>query len=374
MSSQPPTNVHQYFGELSEPRGQNVQHPLLSIITLAICGTLCGADTWVDIEMYGHAKQEWLATFLDLPHGIPSHDTFGRVFRQIDPEEFQGCFREWTRAICELTQGEVVAVDGKQLRRSKDGLLGKEGIYMVSAWASENRLVLGQEKVDDHSNEITAIPRLLQLLDLAGSVVTIDAMGCQTDIAETILEQEAEYVLAVKANQDTLLEDVVAAFATLPPGVRLDYHRTTDKGHGRIEIRECWTTATPTVLDHIQGYKAWPGLQSLVKVVSERRLPDRTTVETRYFISSLPPDAQRLLQVVRTHWHVENRLHWVLDIAFREDESRVRKDHAPQNLAVLRHLTLNLLKQETSLQVGVKAKRLRAGWDQDYLLKVLCPA
>jgi predicted transposase YbfD/YdcC len=372
MATQPPTNIHQYLGDVNDPRGQNIRHPLLSIITIAICGTLCGADNWVDIEMYGQAKHEWLSTFLDLPHGIPSHDTFGRVFRQLDPDEFQRSFHTWTMAICELTQGEVVAIDGKQVRRSKDGLLSKEGIHMVSVWASENQLVLGQEKVDDHSNEITAIPKLLHLLELAGSIVTIDAIGCQTEITQTIREQQADYVIAVKANQETLLDDVTAAFETLPPGVQLPYARTIDKDHGRIELRECWVTADPAILNHIHAYKAWAGLQSLVKIVSERRLPDKTTTETRYFITSLPPDAHRLLHVVRTHWHIENRLHWVLDIAFREDENRVRKDHAPQNLAVLRHLALNLLKQDTSLMVGIKAKRLRAGWDHQYLLKVLC--
>jgi len=359
MPSQPPTNIHQYFGDVTDPRGQNARHPLLSIIAIAICGTLCGADNWVDIEMYGQAKQEWLSTFLDLPHGIPSHDTFGRVFRQLDPDEFQRSFHTWTMAICELTQGEVVAIDGKQVRRSKEGVLGKEGIHMVSIWASENQLVLGQEKVDDHSNEITAIPTLLHLLDLTDSIVTIDAIGCQTEIAQTIIDQGADYVMAVKANQETLLDDVIAAFETLPSGVRLPYARTIDKGHGRIERRECWVTDDPAILNHIQAYKAWAGLQSLVKIVSERRLPDKTTIETRYFITSLPPDAQHLLRVVRTHWHIENRLHWVLDIAFREDENRVRKDYAPQNLAVLRHLALNLLKQDSSLKVGIKAKRLR---------------
>ena len=194
MSSQPPTNIYQYFGDVNDPRGQNVRHPLLSIIIIAICGTLCGADNWVDIEMYGQAKQDWLSTFLDLPHGIPSHDTFGRVFRQLDPDEFQQSFHTWTMTICELTQGEVVAIDGKHVRRSKDGVLGKEGIHMVSVWASENQLVLGQEKVDDHSNEITAIPKLLHLLDLTGSIVTIDAIGCQTEIAQTIIDQHADYV------------------------------------------------------------------------------------------------------------------------------------------------------------------------------------
>jgi len=372
----PPSNrLEQYFGELPDPReGQNVQHPLLSILSIAICAVLCGADNWVDIEMFGQAKQAWFETFLELPHGIPSHDTFGRVFRHINPEAFERCFSEWTQALCDLTAGEVVALDGKQLRRSKDGALGQEGIRLVSAWASENALVLTQVPVEEGHNEIPSFLKLLGWLDVSEVVVTIDGIGCQTEIAAAITQQHADYVLAVKGNQETLAYDVQAAFEPTTRDFAPQYAKSVNKGHGRIEIRECWATDASDLLLFIQDYKTWSGLRSLVKITSERRLPNKTEFETRYFISSLPPDPAHLLQVIRAHWQIENAFHWVLDIAFREDESRVRKDHAPRNLALLRRLALNLLNQETSLKVGVKAKRLRAGWDAPYLLKVLCSA
>jgi predicted transposase YbfD/YdcC len=369
----PPTSsLEAYFGELPDPReGQNIQHPLLSLLSIAICAVICGADNWVDVEMFGQAKHAWLATFLDLPHGIPSHDTFGRVFRRIHPEAFERCFSEWTQALCNLTAGEVVALDGKQLRRSKDGVLGREGIRLVSAWASENALLLTQAPVEEGHNEIPTLLKLLGLLDVSEAVVTIDSIGCQTEIAAAVTEQHADYVLAVKGNQATLAHDVQAAFEPTTRDFAPQYAKTVNKGHGRVEIRECWVTDAPDVLTFIQDYKAWSGLRSLVKITSERRLPTKTESQTRYFISSLPPDPAHLLQVVRAHWQIENALHWVLDIAFREDENRVRKDHAPRNLALLRRLALNLLKREASLKVGIKAKRLRAGWDAPYLLKVL---
>jgi predicted transposase YbfD/YdcC len=372
MPSPPASNLGQHFAEVTDPRSEhNIRHSLLNIICIAICGVVGGADSWVDIEMFGKAKLSWFETFLDLPHGVPSHDTFGRVFRHIDPEEVQASFQRWTQSIYERTAGEVMAVDGKTLRRSKDGTLGKDAIEVVSVWATENDLVLAQDKIEETTNEITAIPDLLHLLDLEECVVSVDAIGCQTEIAETILRQGADYVLAVKDNQETLREDVQAAFEHRGPFNWPDYHKTVNKGHGRIEVRECWALSDPDILAHINDYKLWPGLHSLVKVTSERRGDGEPSRTTRYFISSLPADAQRLLHSVRAHWQIENGLHWVLDMAFREDESRVRKDHAPQNLAILRHIALNLLKQETSLKVGVKAKRLRAGWDELYLLKVL---
>jgi predicted transposase YbfD/YdcC len=328
----------------------------------------------VDIEMFGTAKQEWFETFLDLTHGIPSHDTFGRVFRQINPEEFQAYFQVWTSELRVRLNGEVMSVDGKTQRGSKDGMLGLAALEMVSVWASENELVLGQDRIDEGTNEITVIPELLRLLDLKGSIVTIDAIGCQTEIAQAILDQNADYVLALKANQERLFEDVKAAFEKTVPAIPTDYHRTVNKGHGRIETRDCWALSDPDILTYIIDYKEWPGLHSLIKVTSDRQIDGQSTHATRYFISSLPPVASHLLAAVRAHWHIENSLHWVLDLAFREDANRSRKDNAPQNLAVLHHIALNFLKQEPSLKVGVKAKRLRAGWDQQYLLKVLSAA
>lgn len=373
MSIPPNNSIEQYFGELPDPRsGQNVQHKLMDIVTIAICAIICGADNWVDIEQFGKAKQGWLSSFLELPHGIPSHDTFARVFRRLKPEAFQASFQNWTQVLAARLHRQGLAVDGKQLRGSKDGVLDKDGIYMVSAWAQESHLVLAQDKVDEHSNEITAIPRLLELLDIEDSIITLDAMGCQTAIAQTIVEQGADYVMAVKGNQGTLFEDLSALFDTPATQQTADYHRTITKDHGRIEIRQCWALADPEEVAHINDYKTWEKLRSVVKVQAERRLPGQEpTFKTRYFISSLPPQAKHMLQVIRGHWGIENGLHWVLDIAFREDESRARKDHAPQNLAILRHIAVNLLKQESSLKVGVKAKRLRAGWDEHYLLKVL---
>lgn len=371
MPSQP-SSLIECFGGLSDPREDNRWHPLVSIIGIAICGVICGADTWVDIEMFGNAKREWLETFLDLPHGIPSHDTFGRVFRALNPEEFEASFERWTMSLCVRLTGEVKAVDGKKVRGSKDGTLGKEALTLVSVWASENELVLAQSQVSEETNEIPAIPALLRLLDIEGSVITVDAIGCQTEIAEAVITHGAEYILALKENQGQLFEDVATSFEPTRPPLPIDYHRTVNKGHGRIEVRRCWALSDPDINAFINRYKEWPGLRSLVKVECERQVNGQSTRATHYFITSLPPDAACLLQAIRSHWHIENDLHWTLDMAFREDESRARKDHAPHNLALLRRIALNLLKQEASLKVGLKAKRLRAGWDESYLLKVLC--
>lgn len=370
--SELPTSLSNHIGDLPDPRtGENIRYPLVSIITIAICAVVCGADTWVDVALFGNSKRAWFEQFLESPHGIPSHDTFGRIFRRLDAERFQQRFYEWAQHICERSQGEIVAIDGKQLRGSKDGTLGKSGIYLVNAWATENQMTLSQQKVDSKSNEITAIPELLRLLELEGAIVTIDAIGCQTNVVEVIIDQKADYIIAAKGNQGTLFEDIQTAFESASTA-QLDYARSLNKGHGCIEIRECWALDDPDLLAYIHDYKTWRGLGSIVKVVSERRLPDKTEVKTCYFISSLPASAKQLLQGIRAHWQVENSLHWVLDVAFREDDSRVRKDHAPQNFSVIRQLALNLLKQETSLKVGIKAKRKQAGWDESYLLKVLC--
>jgi predicted transposase YbfD/YdcC len=369
-------SIAKHFGKVNDPRLERTKrHKLLDILLIAICAVICGADSWVDVEMFGKSKLEWLRTFLLLPNGIPSHDTFGRVFATINPEEFEKSFLEWVRAINELTQGQVIAIDGKQLRGSQDSESGKNAIYMVSAWATENELVLGQRKVDEKSNEITAIPKLLKLLEIEGCIVTIDAIGTQTKITKTIIEQGGDYLLAVKENQGNLYEDIQALFEEDQrydfEGAPYDYAKTVNKGHGRIEIRQCWAISDPEYLAQIRERERWHGLKSLVMIVSERRMGEESEIQTRYFMSSLDGQAEKILKVKRSHWGIENRLHWVLDIAFNEDRSRVRKENAPQNFAILRHMALNLLKQEKTAKAGIKAKRLKCGWDTDYLLKVL---
>jgi predicted transposase YbfD/YdcC len=347
----------------------------LDIVVIAICAIICGADDWVAVEMFGNAKQEWLSKFLELPNGIPSHDTFGRVFGALDPEQFQSCFLNWISAVSEITQGQVVALDGKTLRRSHDKTLGKKAIVIVSAWATANGLVLGQRKVDEKSNEITAIPELLQALEISGCIITIDAMGCQKEIAADIVNQDADYVLSLKENHGNLYEDVELLFDDLEESqftaYEYDHERTVNKGHGRIETRQCWTISDPEVLRYLRGTEEWEKLTSVVKVQAKRRTFEKTTVETRYYLASLAGNAREILDSTRAHWGIENSLHWILDIAFREDDCRVRKGFGAQNLATLRHIAVNLLKQEKTAKVGVKSKRLRSGWDEDYLLKVL---
>jgi predicted transposase YbfD/YdcC len=376
LSQHPVSSLTAHFSSLEDPRTDHTKlHELSDILVIAICGVICGADGWVSIEEFGNAKLDWLRTILELPNGIPSHDTFGRVFARLDPEQFQRCFLGWVQAISEVTEGEVVAVDGKTLRRSKDGTLGKDAIHMVSAWASENRLTLAQKKVNDKSNEITAIPALLELLELKGCIVTTDALGCQTEIASTVIEGGGDYVLPVKNNQKTLRQDVEGLFEYAHEigfqDVEHDFHRTVNGGHGRIEIRRIWTISDPEFIDWLDPKDRWEDLESIGMVEGERRIDGKTEQETRYYISSLTGEAEELGHAVRSHWGIENCVHWVLDIAFREDDSRVRKGHGAENLAILRRLALNLLRQETTATCGTKNKRLKAAWDEDYLLKVL---
>ncbi len=368
--------IEKHFGQITDPRVERTkEHKLVDIIAIALCAVICGAENWVDVALYGNSKLAWLVTFLELPHGIPSHDTFGRVFRRIDAQEFQKVFFEWVIAVNDLIQGQIVNIDGKCLRSSDDKGIGKRAIYMVSAWASENEIVLGQRKVDEKSNEITAIPELLKMLSISGCIVTIDAMGTQTEIAQTIVDAKAGYVLSVKENQVHLFEDIAYLFTVDQDQnfkyASLNYAKTTNSGHGRIDIRECWSTSNPEYLKLIRNVENWAGLQSIAMIINTRIIGEVQTKYIRYYITTLPSDAKRILHVVRRHWAIENELHWVLDVAMNEDHNRVHKDQAPENMAVLRHMALNLLKQEKTAKGGVHAKQLQAAWNNDYLCKIL---
>lgn len=376
MDEQTGTSIERHFADLQDPRIERTKrHKLLDIVVLAICGVICGADDWVSIQEFGEAKLEWFQGFLELPNGIPSHDTFGRVFGLLDPDQFHTCFTNWILSVSEVTKGQVIAIDGKTLRRSHDKTLGKGAIVIVSAWATANHLVLGQVKVDDKSNEIKAVPELLRALDISGCIVTTDAMGCQKEIATLVVEGNGDYVLALKDNHPLLSEDVQLLFDDLEDSrfraYDYDTEQTVDKDHGRLETRWCWTISDPAVLRGLRGSQEWDNLGCVAKVRARRTVDDKVTVEDRYFLSSLDGRAEQMLMATRSHWQIENSLHWVLDIAFREDESRVRKNNGAQNLATLRHIALNLLKQETTAKIGIKNKRLKAGWSEQYLLRVL---
>jgi predicted transposase YbfD/YdcC len=366
-----PTALHEAFVAVPDPRiDRTRRHDLLDIVTIAVCAVICGADSWVDVERFGRAKLPWLRTFLSLPHGIPSHDTFGRVFAALDPAAFERCFLAWVQTLVSATHDGVIAIDGKTARRSHDHAAGHAALHLVSAWASDTGLVLGQVATADHDTELRAIPALLDAVDVRGAVVTIDAMGCQTAIAHQIMAAEAAYVLALKENQPTLHELVADHFAVGEPDV-MTVDRIVGKDHGRLEIRTCRATDDPAVLAWVDPDRRWAGLRSIAAVTGERRVGERMTVETRYYLSSLPADPVRIGQAVRRHWGIENAVHWVLDVAFRADESRVRAGHAAENLAVLQHIALNLLRREATARASIKGKRLMCGWDEAYLAKVL---
>jgi predicted transposase YbfD/YdcC len=375
MGMRSPSAFQDHFATLTDPRdpaAPNSRHLLMDILVIAVCAVISGAEGWEDIEEYGKAQAAWFADLLDLPHGIPGHDTFRRVLSQLDPDELTRCFIAWTQALHETSDGAVVAIDGKTLRHSFDRATSTAAIHMVSAWASANRLVLGQLKVEEKSNEITAIPALLRLLDVTGAVVTIDAMGCQKEIAQTITERGADYVLALKENHPTLYEDVTLflneARATGFTDVTHAYHETVDGDHGRIETRRYWVTSE---LEWLGATASWANLQSVGLVESRREIGDTVQTDTRYFLTSLPAQGVRFAEAVRQHWGIENALHWVLDVSFAEDACRIRKDQGAQTFAVLRHIAVNLVRREPSHKRGIKARRKRAGWDRDYLVQIL---
>lgn len=365
-----------YFDDVSDPRrDQGKRHLLSDMLTLTICGVLSGANTWVEIEEYGESKRKWLESFLELPHGIPSHDTLGDVFARLNPVELEAGFQRWVSSIATAMTDAQIRIDGKVLRGSGDAPKGKKPLHLVSAWVSEAQLILGQVKTDDKSNEITAIPELLKSVMVEGALVTIDAMGTQTEIAQQIVDQGGDYLLAIKGNHKTMLDDLddlfsgcdEVGFADVPH----DRAETVNKGHGRIEIRHCQTLADPQYLAYVRRHADWQGLKTLIRIQRERRINDQLSTETAYFISSRAASATFFLEAVRGHWAIENQLHWSLDVTFREDHNQTRAGFAAENLALIRRLALLLLKRETSVKVGLQAKRLRAGWHNDYLLKVL---
>jgi predicted transposase YbfD/YdcC len=366
--------IGQYFADVRDPRVDRTKdHALLDIIIIAICGVICGADSWVEIEEFGNSKRAWLTTILDLPHGIPSHDTFGRVFARIDPKQFQHSFLTWVQALQQV-RPNVIAIDGKTHRRSHDRAHGKAALHLISAWAADNRLVLGQVAVDDKSNEITAIPQLLALLDLRACTVTIDALGCQTAIAEQIVQRGGQYVLALKGNQPTMLADVQSLFAdartALQPAYGMTSATTVEKDHGRIETRRAFVISDPAALQYLNERQHWAQLRSVALIEAERTVQETTTIEHRYYLLSQVLDAVTVNTLVHNHWRIENQVHWVLDVSFHEDASRIRTGHAPANMAVLRHIALNLLRQEPS-KGSLKTKRFRAALNDDYLAQVL---
>ncbi len=371
-------SILQYFATLNDPRIERTkEHLLIDIVAIAILAVISGADGWIGIETYGQAKHEWLKEFLELPNGIPSHDTFSRVFARIDPNEFQKCFASWINSITGKLGLEVIAIDGKTLKQSYDRNEKQKALHIVSAWSTSHQLVLGQQRVDKKSNEITAIPALLEMLEIEGSIITIDAMGCQKEIASLIIKKKADYVLALKANHKNLHKEVEKWFELAEKenfqGQEYSYHQEVESGHNRIEKREIWTVPISS-LPGLNNQLIWKGLSTVTMVISERRLWNKTTKAVRFYISSLENNAVKIAKAIRSHWGIENKLHWTLDVTFSEDNSRIRRDNSPENFSLLRRLAVNLLKQETTFKGSLKMKRYKAAMDNNYLVKILMSA
>lgn len=379
MTDDRPASIAAHFAHLTDPRiARTRAHHVLDILTIAICAVVCGAEGPTGMEEFGHAKEAWLRQYLELPNGIPSHDTFGRVLARLDPEALHQGFVSWFAAIRDATNGEVVALDGKTLRGSADRAWGKAAVQVLTAWASANRLVLGQQKVDPRSNEISAVPALLDKLALAGCIVTLDALHCQVETAKAIRRRQADYVLTVKGNQGDLHQAIQAAFTEAHDhgfaDLTHDQYETIEEGHGRWERRTYWTLSDPTVLQRVDPKGRWPDLRCIGMVRAERRVQAQITVEHRLFISSTDGSAQTFGQAVRWHWGVENSVHWVLDVVWREDDSRMLVGKGPENLAVLRRIALNIVRQDQHSKKSLKMRRFRASLDADYLLQLLVSA
>lgn len=363
------TGLIRFFEAMEDHRvDRTKRHNFIDIISITIAAVICGCEDWNEIELFGHLKKEWLSTFLELPNGIPSHDTFNRFFAAVNPEVLQQCFLNWIQEVAHLSEGRIVSIDGKRLCGS--GSEGKKAIvHMVSAWCNTNNMVLGQVKTNDKSNEITAIPELLNMLDIKGCTVTIDAMGCQTAIASHIVEKGADYLLAVKGNQGHLLDDIKEAFEQTP-ALQQQAGSTLEMDHGRIEKRTCHVIED---IDWVCNNKEWKELKSLVKITAERTIKSTAeqSTECRYYISSATAKAEELLHATRLHWGIENKLHWMLDVNFHEDASRKKAGNAAQNFSVISRIALNLLQNEKSKKLSIKKKRLAAGWQHSYLEKLL---
>jgi len=357
------------FSSIKDPRVVGrIDYPLLEIIFLCISSILCGMQGWEDIEDFGHSKLEWLQKFFPFENGIPKHDTIARLISRLSPSGLQSCFVEWVQSISDLTDGEIVAIDGKRVRRSYDKNNNKAAIHMVSAWACKNGIVLGQKKTEDKSNEITAIPKLLEVLEIKGCIVTIDAMGCQKDIAKAIRDKDADYVLALKGNQSNLSEMVgdlfEKGFETEFKNLEINKYKAVDKGHGRIETRTCYALAIPEYLNDFKS--EWQDLNSFVCIDSVREINGEITTEKRYYISSIQPNATKLNNAIRSHWSIENNLHWVLDVSLNEDDSRIRRGMASENMTVMRHIAINLLKQDKKNKLYIPRKQRKALFYDDY--------
>lgn len=372
----PPTNrlgLSIYFEDLADPRRAHLRrHDLMDVIVITLCAVICGCETWEDVALWGRTKADWLKPYLRLPNGVPSHDTFNRVFRLLDPGPFDACVRAWVADLHRVAGLTTIAIDGKAVRHSFDTASAKTALQVVSAWAVENGLSLGQVAVEDKSNEITAIPKLLGILDVSGCLVTIDAAGCQTEIAAQVRDRGGDYVLALKGNQPTLHRAVIDRFAagieTDFAGLAYDHHTVTEAGHGRTDERTC------EVLTDVAGrpdQDRWADLKAIICVTRISRQRGRETSDVRYYISSRAAGAAAFAKAIRDHWRIENTLHWTLDVTFREDANRTRFGHGPANLAVLRRLAVSLLKQDASTKGSIKGKTKLAGWDNDFLLHVL---